>query len=376
MPFCYAPWTNIDVSPQGDLTPCCKFQTSHYDQKFKVQTNDLDDYLSSDFLKEVKQDFLQQQWPKGCKRCQAEEQHGIKSKRQLDSEMLDKHYADYDLDSNTTLTASVAFGNTCNLKCVTCGSYASSKWKAEYSEIAGINFDHVQFYKKDFANKFVEKFPHIIHLDVPGGEPLLSGVDEQKKILELYIKSGQSSLMNLHYTTNASIFPDQDWWDLWKEFANVDIQISVDGVNQRYEYIRFPASWEQLNSSVDQYLEKKQHMPNLQLSVCHTVSIYNIYYIDEFLKWCYSKKLFNPWLNKVHTPPHLRPTVWPKETRLAIADHLRQSRYKNMKSWITLLESGDDSVHFELFKERLKKHDEYRGVDFCKTFPELAPFIK
>ena len=57
MPFCYAPWTNIDVSPQGDLTPCCKFQTSYYDQKFKVQTNDLDDYLSSDFLKEVKEDW-------------------------------------------------------------------------------------------------------------------------------------------------------------------------------------------------------------------------------------------------------------------------------------------------------------------------------
>ena len=376
MPFCFAPWTNIDISPQGNVTPCCKFQSSHYTQRFNVQTDDIDDYLSSDFLKEVKQDFEQDHWPRGCDRCRVEEQNGITSKRQLDKEMWQQHYNNYDLASNKTITASVAFGNTCNLKCITCGPMgASSKWKAEYKEIVGINFEHVQFYKKDFAGKFVEKFPHLVHLDVPGGEPLLSGVDEQKKILEYYVNSGQSLSMTLHYTTNGSIFPDQDFWQLWSNFANIDIQISVDGVGPRYEYIRFPASWQQLNYNVDQYLAKRQAMPNLQLSVCHTVSAYNIFYIDETVKWCYTKKLFNPWLSKVHTPPYQRPTLWPTAARTAIANHLRQSRYKHMKNWINLLESEDDSEHFELFVQRLRQHDQYRGLDFEAVFPEMKSWL-
>ena len=72
MTFCYSPWSNIDVSPQGALTPCCKFQMSKYDESFNVQTQTLPEYYRSAFLSEIKQEFTQGQWPRGCERCRIE----------------------------------------------------------------------------------------------------------------------------------------------------------------------------------------------------------------------------------------------------------------------------------------------------------------
>ena len=154
MTFCYSPWSNIDISPQGDLTPCCKFQMSKYDESFNVQTQTLSEYYSSAFLAEIKQEFAQGQWPRGCERCRIEEENNIASKRQLDYERWQQHYQQYDIDSGKCITASIAFGNTCNLKCITCSPYSSSKWHQEHLKIYNVNINPVKFYRSDFVEKF------------------------------------------------------------------------------------------------------------------------------------------------------------------------------------------------------------------------------
>ena len=100
MPFCYSPWTNIDISPTGDITPCCKFQRSYYTQKFNIQNISINDYADSEFIAEIKQQFKQGQWPAGCERCKIEEDNDIESKRILDLNRWKEHYNNYDLDSN------------------------------------------------------------------------------------------------------------------------------------------------------------------------------------------------------------------------------------------------------------------------------------
>jgi hypothetical protein len=218
----------------------------------------------------------------------------------------------------------------------------------------------------------VQLAPGLIHLDLPGGEPFLSGIDEQKKLLQHYIDIGRSSQITLHYTTNSTIFPDDSWWQLWNSFKEIDIQLSIDAVGDRYEYIRYPANWSQVVLNVDQYIAKSQHMTNLKLSVSHTVSAYNVYYLDEFFSWCYNIGLPRPWLGRVHNPKHMRPTVWPAEVRDIIAQHLRQSNYPDVYAWATMLENEDDSVFFQMFLQRRQQHDQYRGLDFNITFSELA----
>ena len=373
MTFCHSPWTNIDISPQGTITPCCKFQMSSYDQKFNIQKHTLNEYVESAFLTEIKQDFVQGNWPQGCERCQIEEQNNIESKRQLDSQRWSEHYNQYQLDSNQFITASIAFGNTCNLKCITCNPYSSSRWQQEYREIYNIDIDNVRFYRDDFVKTFIKQAPNIVHLDIPGGEPFLSGVPEQQELLKHYVNSGWAKNITLHYTTNATVFPDSSWWDLWQHFKEIDLQLSIDGVGSRYEYIRYPGNWDILVLNVGQYQDRQSD--NFRLSVSHTVSAYNIYYLDEFVSWCYNQGLPRPWLGRVHNPAHMRPTVWTGAAKQKIINCLNQSSHEDVQNWAKLIDQNDDSMMFEQFQQRLHQHDQYRNTNFADTFPELAQYI-
>jgi len=374
MPFCYAPWTNIDIDPAGNITPCCKFQKKYYTQTHNIQQDSIQNYVNSNLLSAVRSDFKQGQWPSGCERCRVEEDNGIESKRQLDNTRWHDQYQSVDLNEVKFLTASIAFGNTCNLKCITCSSYASSRWQQEYREIYNIDFPHVQFYKNDFVQRFTELAPGLVHLDIPGGEPFLSGIQEQLELLTYYIESGRAKEITLHYTTNATIFPDDRWWKLWQHFKEIDLQISVDGIGPRYEYIRYPAEWETLVNNAKQYVE--QQKSNIRLSVSHTVSAYNIYYLDEFFAWCESVGLPRPWLGRVHRPEHMRPSVWPNSAKTDIYNKLVGSKYLDVQNWANLIQNTDDSEHFEKFCTLTAQHDQYRKLNFCSTFPEMAIHLK
>ena len=375
MPFCYSPWTNIDISPTGDVTPCCKFRTSHYTQKFNIQNISIDDYADSEFIAEIKQEFKQGQWPVGCERCKIEEDNGIESKRILDYNRWKEHYTNYDLDSNKFITSSIAFGNTCNLKCITCSPHSSSRWQKEYFDLYQIDIPNHKFYKNNFVTNFVGHAPYMIHVDIPGGEPFLSGVKEQQELLNYYIDNDQASKISLHYTTNGTIFPDDAWWGLWEHFKEIDLQLSIDGIGNRYEYIRYPATWTELTNNVDRYVNKGKQLANVILSVSHTVSAYNIYYLDDFFSWCYTVGLPKPWLGRVHNPIHMRPTVWPLEICKNIADHLNSSNHGDVRVWAGLVTNENDSKHFETFCTKMQQHDQYRELDFNNTFPELSKYL-
>ena len=375
MPFCYAPWSNLDISPTGTISPCCKFQTQYYSDKFNILTHDLESYTNSQMIQTVKKQFLADQWPAGCERCQIEEQHNIQSKRQLDYTRWKDHYKQFDIKTEKIITASIAFGNTCNLKCITCSPVSSSKWHQEYAEIYSKNIAPIKFYKKNFVEEFSKQSPAIVHLDVPGGEPFLSGISEQQQLLKYYVDSGQAKNISLHYTTNATVMPNEEWWNLWKHFQEVEIQLSIDGIGNRYEYIRYPADWNNLVDNVFKYTAQQKTSSNMRLSVSHTVSAYNIYYLDEFFDWCQKVELPVPWLGRVHNPLHMRPTVWPQQVREKIADRLCASPHCEIVTWGNLVRQIDDSNYYELFVEKLHQHDRYRNLNFEKTFPELAPYI-
>ena len=374
MPFCYSPWTNIDISPTGELAPCCKFQKHYYNQQLDIKTHSLDEYFGSEMINNIKQEFQNNAWPIGCERCQVEESNGIESKRQLDYIRWKDHYVTYDFSHGKVITASIAFGNTCNLKCVTCGPHSSSRWQKEYFDLYGKDIPHFKFYKENFVKDFIKQAPNIVHLDIPGGEPFLSGVNEQKELLKHYINNNQSDSITLHYTTNATIFPDGEWWELWKHFKEIDLQISLDGVNHRYNYIRFPGNWNEVLFNVQKYVKIK--LNNVRLSVSHTVSSYNIYYLDEFFTWCKQIGLPTPWLGRVHKPTHMRPTIWPEPFKHQLINKLKSSKYLEVQKWAMLIDNVDDSEQYDLFCDTLHKHDHYRNTTFVHAFPEIASWIK
>ncbi len=109
--------------------------------------------------------------------------------------------------------------------------------------------------------------------------------------------------------------------------------------------------------------------------MAHTVSAYNIYYLDEFVSWCYNQRLPRPWLGRVHNPAHMRPSVWPTDAKAVIVAKLNQSHHQDVQQWARLLENSDDSDHFEMFTQKLYQHDRYRNLHFQSVFPELKEFV-
>jgi sulfatase maturation enzyme AslB (radical SAM superfamily) len=325
-------------------------------------------------LQEIKQDFESDRWPLGCDRCRIEEEHGIVSKRQLDISRWNDHYQEY--SGIGWLTGSIAFGNTCNLACITCGPWSSSRWQTEYQARYQINIAAQHFYKQGFVQEFLEHTPNIIHLDIPGGEPFLSGVREQLELLRFLIEQGRAQEISLHYTTNATVMPDKEWWNLWQHFGEIEIQLSIDGVEHKNSYIRFPSDWAVVYSNIKQYQSQQSALANLRLSVSHTVSAFNVYYLPEFLTWCREQHLPDPWLGRVHSPIMLKPTVWCDKAKDYIVEHLTASEHADCQTWANMLSSShDDSQYFSRFVESIAWHDSYRGLDFKTTFPEMAQFI-
>lgn len=374
--FCYAPWSNIEILPNGKILPCCKFQDSYYEEKFNIVEHSIEFYRSSNFRKLIKQEFQQGHWPQGCERCRIEETSNIPSKRQLDFQRWEEHYKNYNKDTDQILTISAAIGNTCNLKCIMCNPSASSLWAKEYKDVYNVNFPVITEFRKNTIRQLIDYAPELIHLDIHGGEPFLSGIQEHENLLDSYISTGQAKNISIHYTTNGTIWPTHDWFERWKYFKEIDLQISIDGIGRRYEYIRYPANWNVLEKHANQYLDYEQKTSNFRLSIAHTVSAYNVYYMDEFFSWCKQTGLPKPWTGKLHNPPILRPTVWHENARFEIVRKLESSLYAEVNAWADHMKNNDDSLLFEDFKKYVHTHDSYRYTDFMQTFVEMSNFLK
>ena len=141
MTMCYHPWVGLDISPQGEFKPCCKYKNT-------VATNIQDYELSTEIL-QLREDFLLGRKSPGCERCWRDESAGLPSKRTLDNEYI---FQNTRPDLSSLKVISIPFGNTCNLACRTCSSHSSSRWTAEAKKLTEFYpdipiFEHAKFYQ-------------------------------------------------------------------------------------------------------------------------------------------------------------------------------------------------------------------------------------
>lgn len=353
--------------------PCCKFNTWKYDREYNFNKGDtIQDYTLSQAVNDAKEKLMAGEWPAGCQRCQRDEEAGVPSKRQLDYTQWQEHYEAYQPEDGF-ITVDIPFGNACNLKCIMCSSYASSKWRKEYIDIYGIDYPANYSMNKPFAEWMLENLPNIIHMDIPGGEPFITDVPQQLKVLQNYIQSGQSKKITLHYTTNAQQLPPEEFWDAWEHYDHVDLQLSIDGIGPRYEYIRYPGRWDKTERVAQEYLNRTSKMSNASLSLSYTVSAFNILYIDEMFDWKRSIGFpHEPYLGPVAYPRWFSPLVWQEAKRDLIRDRLMSSPYPEVQQCTGLLATEDDADLYKQFIEYRDKHDSYRGLNFSEVFPELT----
>lgn len=366
--ICYHPWVGLDISPQKEFKPCCKYSHSLADN--------LIDYQSSQELAELKSQLLIGQRPIGCQRCWNDEDAGLPSKREMDWKYTFNETVP-NLDKIKILM--LAFGNSCNLACMICSSYASTTWikeeqtlKKTITDIKIYKHYHRFYQDKNFLDQIKEISGEVSHVYFPGGEPFLTGINEHLDFLDYLINIGAGHI-SLHYMTNATIFPKEKFWERWKKFEKIDMQLSIDGQGSHFNYNRWPGDWNQVLENIKLYQIKESSIPNLKLTIGHVISIFTVFYFPEFFKWCLQNKLKDPYISLLSDPRRYDIRSLPLKVKDKIK--LKLDRYK-FNEIIEYMYQNDFSDSFEETKTFIQLLDQQRDHKFEETFPEFYQLLK
>ena len=248
--------------------------------------------LRSNILNGVKDD--------ACGTCWNQEDRGLRSFR-THSNGAEK--IEYTGLRTIDLTAS----NICNLRCRMCSPTASNLLMADYKYFDDNNLlDRV---KVTTSERFVKSIPlvatdslqwewlmentnSITEIKASGGEPFYD--NKVITLLKRYVETGASKNTKLHFHTNATQFTEEIC-ELLNQFKLNSHTFSVDGTGKIYEYIRYPATFEELNKSIDLYSSSvKNYYKMAEFNL--VVSSLNVLNINKYLDWVYTK-FDTPWVH-------------------------------------------------------------------------------
>lgn len=365
---CVLPWIHIETSPTGEARPCCMYKGT----VGNFATQSLDEIWNSQKLNDLRQQFIEGKQPKACENCWKTEEAGNRSKRQVDNERFAHRLDRIGQEVKPPVYLDLKLGTVCNLKCRTCSTNNSFKWADDEMAMYGhlINTDLKSYWVSDespFWNDIEQILPHVEYFDFTGGEPFL--IKRHVDLLEKCVELGYAKNISIHYNTNGTILPTDRMFEIWKHFKWVEVMFSLDGIGERFNYIRNPANW----NEVQENFSAVQNKNYLHVSICHTVSMLNVYYLPEFLEWFDSTGLSKDrlYLNLLHYPLHYNVKMLPHAVKNKIKENLIDSRTQSIVDFM-FSEQVNAAQDFFKYTNIL---DKVRDESFSKTFPELSELL-
>ena len=370
------------TKPTGHVMPCCISSERVLNNSGKIAILNKDtaiDIWQSQYLIDLRQDLSNGIQHPNCSQCWSEEAAGYKSKRLRDNERW------VDLSNEPTgelpKLLDLSLGNTCNLACRTCGTFASSRWYKETQRMPSMSItvkdenkqlnDQIQECYADESSiwSFLdETLPQVLHIDLYGGEPLL--VKRHWTMLKS-IPLSDAKNISLHFNTNGTQW-DDNYADILCRFKEVRADISIDGVGPVFEYMRWPAKWDQVSANIQNFKNLSLNNPQIMVSICITLSILNIWSLPETIE--YTNELgTNCYLNLLHNPvPMNLQSLSPKAAELVLAqlDSISHEQIDSVKEFIKSGGEYRQSRTNELFK-LLQEHDTLRNQQFRRLNPVL-----
>jgi sulfatase maturation enzyme AslB (radical SAM superfamily) len=157
--------------------------------------------------------------------------------------------------------------NLCNIKCRVCGPSNSSRWNNDI-----VIKEDISDYKKFIVSASVQSIYYT------GGEPFINV--EHWELLQELVHTGYSKNINLVYNSNLTTlkFKDLDIFAIWKNFKSVSVMASIDAVGAKFNYIRSGADFNKVEENLKLLKQAK-----VRISIATTVSILNLWFIEELL---------------------------------------------------------------------------------------------
>ncbi len=430
--FCSIPWSTIEIGTFGEFR-ICQFSGNvpSSDKKydfFEKYTNCLDDSgnemtifthtieeaLNSKYHKEIRKSQENGLRHEHCLVCWDRDDAFEKYNEQSGSTRTYKSFVQLvpldnsihldNVKEHTTpdgslnelpISLDLRFTNVCNMKCIMCYPYYSSAWYEDWVEIFGKNTfkagKKVYEIKKENGVYSADILPwhdskewfdqldrikhRIRHLYITGGEPFI--VKGHEKLLDILIESNLASKIILEYDTNLSVI-NRRVLEKLKHFKKVELAISCDDIEERYEYIRYPGNFDTLLKNLES-IKQYENIIVRNLSTC--VGLYSLYspirLFDRF-------KQYNINIRFLTDPYDIDPKYLPDHLKLKVIESYRKSsipdRFKNFiigffENNLNVYDEKQCTSYVKKFIIYMESLDKVRKTNWKKTFPEIYELL-
>ena len=405
------PFTGLATREDGAICACCRSHPIGF-----IQKDTLENIWNNDTMQRIRRQVLNNERPPECEPCFSLEDQGVESLRM-------RHIAGkipearINLYPNTQLqeimpfeipTMELKLNNLCNLKCRMCHPMDSTAWN-DWSEVkdfykaeGNIMYDIVEEHNlenKPFLDKFqdstewwasLEKLlPHFRRVEFAGGEPLMD--PQHYRILDMLAPYGDQ--IEIKYATNLSTLGknNRTIWEYWPKFKSVAVNVSIDGMEKSYEYVRGNASWAELINNIKQI----QTIPNISRIVgAVTVQVSNVLILDKIIEYFLDDLGIIFHTHRVEYPKVLSAQVLPRELQVLAITKLRAveqrlEEFKMVKKHPELLAYTrgqiQDNINYLISRDQSDKWqdcvsfnralDSTRNQSFFDVTPEFKNYV-
>ena len=367
--------------PTGMVVPCCISKEAIQaddGQPANLSTHDAEAVWNSQYLKTLRSKLNDGVKHANCEQCWSEEAAGYPSKRIRDNARWQQ--LDFVPSGPTPKLLDLSLGNTCNLACRTCGTFASSRWYKESQrqllnpsqrfELKQLNDTITASYDEQASIwAFLDKaLPEVLHIDFYGGEPML--VKRHWEMLDK-IPADQAKNISVHFNTNGKQW-DDDYVDTLKRFKAVIIDLSIDGIEDKFEYMRWPAEWHEVSNNILKFKQLSDDNPQIQVGICITLSVLNIWSLAETIDYVHKTGL-RSYLNLLFQPASMCLKNLPDNARDLVLERLSTIEHDQITSVREFIRDNkfDLNLRSELFRT-IQEHDTLRNQSFRTMYPLLV----
>ena len=336
----YCPRLNhfVRLNKNGSIGKCGHMNTS-------MGFESVDQLEKSEWLKKIKTKMSNDEWPDECIRCKQTEEINQQSVR---IKSIERHKLLQPLKEDYLVVGGV-LDNVCNSACQTCHSGLSTKIGSLESKDYPRVDNYVRFWELP-QNRILE-------IDVNGGEPTAS--KNYKKILSRLPTNTRIVRMN---TNGSRMIPEIE--SILKKRIMVIVTLSLDGVKDVHDYVRWPIKWKNYIKSVKAYKNLQKQYPSFRLNTWTTVSSLNVANFSSILDFVTEHNLDHSWalLNN----PEVYDPRFKNSFTLNAKNKLQKSSYKICQDLANTIATGDDNQsQLDLF---IKKQDFLRKINIKDYF--------
>lgn len=368
MKNCWSTYHELNLTTRGTLSNCCV-----QDLDIHINWNDINDldewFRNFPYFNKLRTLLNTGVEIKECESCWVQERSDVISRREYKND-----FNKINKDDITIKKLDLRISNKCNLQCKMCtpgDSDQIAKLGKHLHEkgISDIIYKQTDRFTQTHITKILDlalKLPNLEEIRFAGGEPFI--MPEVEEFLQKMVDANKLNV-RIEFITNCTVIKT-DIINLLKNFKNVLISCSIDGIGEQLEYQRYPAKWKTIERNF-----KKIYNTNFDVVITPCISLLNLTNFHLFVNWANQypnarviyNEVDNPkYLNFRYVPMHERQDLINSTSKLINGDNNWDKFFKDL-----IYEYIEPSTNdCKILKEYSTKVWDYRcDIKFLDMYP-------